>query len=100
MGVGYSASALHLISYLDTQKSPSTPAPAWMGLPGARYYDFAQAGFRSPAAAEIVAWRDRLAAKYRGQLGEALSWDEASDYSRSEDVGVNDDVLLRYVAAM
>jgi hypothetical protein len=58
------------------------------------------ARFRSPAARDIIVWRDRLAIKYRGQLGELLWWDEASDYSKSEEAATSADVLLRYVAAI
>jgi hypothetical protein len=58
------------------------------------------AGFRSPVAGDIIAWRDHLAIRYGSQLGELLSWDEASDYSKSEDVAPGADLLLRYVAAV
>jgi len=54
---------------------------------------------RSPAAADIIAWRDQLAIKYRDQLGEVLTWDETSDFVQSEDIGASADVALHYVAA-
>lgn len=53
-----------------------------------------------PAASDIIRWRDRLAARYRAQLGESLTWDEASEFSLSEDAAVSADVMLRYVAAI
>ncbi len=103
MGVGYQASALHRISFLVIDEAAaytSDPPPSWNlpPIPGARYR-IDPARFRSPAAQDIIVWRDHLAIKYRGQLGELLSWDETSDYSKSEDAATSGDVLLRYVAA-
>lgn len=57
-------------------------------------------GVRSPPAAVIVAWRDRLSDKYAHQLGEQLLWDENSEFDRSEDVAASADVSLRYTAAI
>lgn len=104
MGVGYQASALHRITYLDMEAAgpftseppPGFPAPP---IPNARYA-INPPVLRSPAAAEIIAWRDRLAAKYRGQLDEILTWDEGSDFQTSDDVAVGCDVCVRYVAAI
>jgi hypothetical protein len=103
LGVGYQASALHKIGYLDLDKdAPSTSEPPFLWklppIPDARYAT-EPARVRSPAAADIIAWRDRLAIKYRSQLGEVLSWDETSDFVESEDAATSADVLLRYVAA-
>jgi hypothetical protein len=56
--------------------------------------------FRSPLETDIVIWRDRIAQKYADQLGEILSWDEASGFQQSEDVATSADLLLRYVAAV
>ncbi len=101
MGVVYEASPLHRISFLVVDESaPSTTnPPAWWGLPpipGAKYMT-EPARFRSPAASEIIRWRDRLAVRYRAQLGERLTWDEASEYAVGEDAAVSADVMLRYV---
>ncbi|RBP08638.1 hypothetical protein DFR50_12424 [Roseiarcus fermentans] len=104
LGVGYQASALHLISYLVVDaKAPYTtePPPGWKlpPIPGARYMT-EPARFRSPATEDIIAWRDKLATKYAPQLGELLSWDEPRDFYKSEDAAVSGDLLLRYVAAV
>ncbi|MEI9982925.1 MAG: hypothetical protein WDN69_06730 [Aliidongia sp.] len=104
LGVGYQASALHLISYrFVDEKAPYTTAPpsGWKlpPIPGAKFMT-EPARLRSPAMEDIIAWRDNLAAKYASQLGELLSWDEPSDFRKSEDAAVSGDLLLRYVAAV
>jgi hypothetical protein len=102
MGVGYSASALHHIAYSepDPDSTWRDPPPGFMELfPGAVRNGRATR-FRSPAPVEIVAWRDRVSAKYRTQLGEDLVWDEDDSFTDSEDVATSADVLLRYVAAV
>jgi hypothetical protein len=98
LGVGYQASALHKIAYLVVDEAaPSTSEPpSWWKLPpipGAQYAT-EPARVRSPTAVDVIAWRDQLAIKYRGQLGEVLTWDEASDFVESEDAGTGADVLL------
>jgi hypothetical protein len=50
--------------------------------------------------ADILAWRERIASKYRDQLGEELAWDERSTFEVSEDVATSGDVLFRYAAAV
>ena len=104
MGIGYQASALHRISYLVADEAApfaTEPPPRWKlpPLPGVKYM-LEPVRFRSPAPDDIIMWRDLLAAKYRSQLDEPLSWDETSDYSASEDVAPSADLLFRYVAAM
>jgi len=102
VGVSYQASALHLILYfVIDEKAPHTtePPPGWPRSAGPKYVT-EPASFRSPAAEDIVAWRDKIATKYATQLGELLTWDETSDFQRSEDSAVSGDVLLRYVAAV
>lgn len=76
MGIGYSVSPLHRVIAMDA--SAMTTA--------------------TPEA--IVAWRDRLGAKYRDQLEEALTWDEGSAFQASEDVATHGDVMLHYAAAV
>jgi hypothetical protein len=95
MGVGYQASALHLISYLVP--GPAIDAPPQMAqiFPGVQW--MGPGTFRSPTVAEIVAWRDSLAYKYRGQLGESLAWDETSDFWVAEDIATTEDVAVRYM---
>ncbi len=104
MGVGYQASALHLISYLvvdENAPSITEPPPGWVlpAIPGAKYMT-EPAQLRSPSASDIVAWREKIAAKYASQLDEFLTWDETSDFEKSEDVATSGDLLLRYVAAV
>ena len=103
MGVGYQASALHRIVILVVEENApytlerpkNSPLPP---MPNVRYMRD-PARFRSPDATDIIAWRDRLAIKYRSQFEELLSWDETSAYSQDIEIGVGADVLLRYVAA-
>lgn len=104
MGVGYEASPLHRISILVVDEAaPSTtePPPGWLLPPllGVRYMT-EPPRFRSPAAGDIIRWRDRLAEHRLAELGERLTWDETSDYESSEDAAVSADVMLRYVAAI
>lgn len=104
MGVGYSASPLHRISYLDLASSGFTSPsprdlPPDLGALNARHAT-GPVYLRSPTAAEIIAWRDRLAVKYREQLGEALTWDEQSNFEISEDIAISCEVCLHYVAAI
>ena len=56
--------------------------------------------FRSTPKTDILAWRDRIATKYRSQLGEDFSWNEDSVFEQSEDAATSADMLLRYVAAV
>ena len=104
MGVGYEASPLHRISTLviDENAPYTTEPPAGSPLPlipGARYMT-EPPRFRSPAASDIVRWRDRLADTYLSQLGERLNWDEESAFETGEETAVSADVMLRYVAAI
>jgi len=108
MGVGYSVSALHRITYLDT--SALRPRPwvrgrnpaidAMGGAPLGAAISNAPASFRSPNPQDIRAWRGRVARKYREELGEELTWDEGSRFEASDDVATHDDVMLHYLAAV
>jgi len=79
-------------------RNPSIDA---MGRPpvGAAVSD-APVSFRSPDPKAIRAWRERVASKYREQLGEELTWDEGSPFEVSDDVGTHEDVMLHYLAAV
>ena len=101
MGVGYCASALHLIAYIAADETTATtePPPGIPKLPGARYLRW-PVPLRHTPPVEIVAWRARIAAKYRPQLGELLTWPEDSEFSASEDAATSCDLMLRYVAAI
>ena len=108
MGVGYSVSALHRITYLDTSALRSRPwvkgrnraVDAMDGPPLGAAVSDAPVSFRSPAARDIVAWRQRVARKYSEELADELTWDENSAFTVSEDVGTHDDVMLHYLAAV
>lgn len=100
MGVGYAASALHVIQYLDTGHvgTDGSPPPSWLAaLPGVRWGGTAK--YYSVPARDIIAWRRRIAAKYRSQLGERLTWNENGKWELSADVAVDADTVLRYAAA-
>lgn len=103
MGVGYSASPLHRIAYLEPDPNATeqlAPPPFLKDFPPGTVWDGRPTRFRSPARADIVAWREGISTKYHGQLGEDLSWNEDSDFERSEDVATSADMLFRYVAAV
>jgi hypothetical protein len=104
LGIGYQASALHKIVHLVVDEDApywTEPPPGWKLplFPGVRYMKD-PARFRSSDAADIIAWRDQLAAKYRDQFGELLTWDEGSDVSESAETATGADVSFRYVAAL
>jgi hypothetical protein len=104
LSIGYQTSALCRIIYSvvdETAPFVTEPPTGWKLPPisGAKYM-LEPVRLRSPAPADIIAWRDHLAAKYRSDLDELLSWDETTDYSASEDVASSADMLLRYVAAI
>ncbi len=104
MDVGNQASALHLIAYLvvdDDAPYATEPSRGWNlpPIPSAKLMKD-PARFRSPAAADIVSWRDRLAIRRQSQLGEILTWDETTDFCEAADTAVSGDLLLRYVAAI
>jgi hypothetical protein len=98
MGVGYSASALHRISYLVPGPPIDPPPQTAQIFPGVQWTGAGT--FRSATVAEIVAWRDSLAHKYREQLDETLDWDETNDFWAAEDIGTSEDVAVRYIAAV
>jgi hypothetical protein len=56
--------------------------------------------FRSPTPKDVLAWRERLASKYRVELAERLTWNEGSAFELSDDVGTDQDVMFHYVAAV
>lgn len=102
MGVGYQVSALHDIHYLEPIEGapPDAPPPSWLSLMPNTHWDGRPTRFVSPRQADIVAWRDRMAAKYRTQLGEDLTWDEGSDFSVGAEAATGWDLMLKYVAAV
>ncbi len=99
MGVGYAASALHRILNLVTDERLTEPPPEWAeALPGVKWGGPAKV--RTTPIVDILAWRERMAAKYWSQLDEVLTWDEESDFEAAEDTGTSWDVQLHYLAAL
>ena len=107
MGVGYQVSPLHRLIRLDTAALRGRPVArgenpvidALGNPPGVQMVD-EPVRTRSPTIESIVAWRQRLARKYRDQLDEELTWDERSTYESSEDVATSDDAMLHFAAAV
>jgi hypothetical protein len=106
MGVGYSVSPLHRITYFDTSEMTTRPLVKGSDsiLESVAENLGAKVGegtvrLRSPTMEDILAWRERLATKYRDQLEDELTWDEGSTFESSEDVTTGGDVMFRYVAA-
>jgi hypothetical protein len=108
MGVGYQVSPLHRLIYMDMSAMHERPIvkgedprlDRLAALTGAKTLSTGTGPFYSPAVGTILAWRQRLADKYREQLQGGLTWDEGSDFEDSADVGTSADVWLRYVAAV
>ena len=107
MGVGYCASPLHRITHLDTSAMTSRPAVKGSGSTldsvaeelGGNVGE-GRVRLLSPTVESLLTWRGRLAAKYRDQLEEDLTWDESSTFEVSEDVATSSDVMFHYVAAI
>ena len=108
MDVGYVASPLHRIIYLDTSGSTSAAIPdddsatkSPSDIPGTyKVIRRVPVRLRSPPKADILAWRDRIASRYRDHLGEDLSWNEDSDFEQSEGATTDDNLMLLYIAAI
>lgn len=55
---------------------------------------------KSPTVNDILAWRERIAIKYREQLREGMKWDENSTFEIAEDATSSGDLAFYYVAAV
>ena len=109
MGIGYQVSSLHRLIRMDTAELHGRPAvrgenPLLDAIKGAsdREVQIADGPLRprSPKVESILAWRQRLASKYRDQLDEELTWDEGSTYESSDNVATSGDVMLHFAAAV
>ena len=100
MSVGYSASPLHRISYLEPIESAQAKPPPSSYPIIAGVWDGRPTEIRSPSITDIVRWRDKVGEKYQSQLGEDLLWDEDSAFEQSEDMATSADMFLRYTAAV
>jgi hypothetical protein len=109
MGVGYQVSPLRRLVRLDSARLNTRPAvpgenPMVDLVRDATGSDVQVADgplrTRSPTASSILAWRQRIATKYRDQLDETFTWDEGSTYETSEDVATYGDVMLHFAAAV
>jgi len=107
MGVGYCVSALHRITHLDTSamttrppvKDSNSTLDSVAALTGANVGE-GTVRLRSPTMQDILAWRERLAAKYHDQLEEDLTWDEGTTFEVSDEVATCGDVMFHFVAAV
>ena len=107
MGVGYSASPLHRVRYLDRAALQQrqivrgeSPLLDTLAALGAKTVAEGPLRFRSPTVESILAWRQALASKHNDQLGEELTWDERSTFESSDDVATSGDAMFHYVAAV
>ena len=108
MGIGYTAGALHNISYMDDSQMTIAAEGQKSFLvklleekSGLSVDErVGPLRFRSPSQLDIIAWREGIARKCQDHLGEELSWDEASDFIDSEDIASSADMLFRHVAAV
>jgi hypothetical protein len=109
MGIGYQVSPLHRLIRMGTAELHGRAAargenPLFDAIKDASGRDVQVADgplrTRSPTVDSILAWRHRIASKYRDQLDEELTWDEGNTYESSDDVGTNGDVMLRFAAAV
>lgn len=107
MGVGYSVSPLHRINYLDTSamttrspvKGSNSTLDSIAELTGANVGE-GTVSLHSPTMQDILAWRERLATKYRDQLEEGLTWDEGTKFEVSDEVATSGDAMFHYAAAV
>jgi hypothetical protein len=92
MGVGYQVSALHRLVRLETRELDTRSVergenPVLDAISDASGRDVRVAKgplrTRSPTIDSVVAWRQRIASKYREQLDEELTWNERSAMDRS-----------------
>ena len=109
MGIGYQVSPLHRLIRMDTAELHGRPAvrgenPLIDAIKDASGKEVQIADgplrTRSPTVDSILAWRQRLASKYRDQLDEELTWDEGSTCESSDDVATSGDVMLHFAAAV
>jgi hypothetical protein len=109
MGIGYQVAPLHRLIVMNTAELHTRPAvrgenPLFDVLKDASGRDVHVADgplrMRSPSIESILAWRQRIATKYRDQLDEDLTWDEGSTYESSDDVATSGDVMFHFAAAL
>jgi hypothetical protein len=109
MGIGYQVSPLHRLIRMDTSElhvraavRGENPLLDAITDAGGRDVQVADGPLRtrSPTVESILAWRQRIANKYRDQLDEGLTWDESSTYESSDDVATSGDVMLHFAAAV
>lgn len=102
MGSAYSVGPLHKVSYLEPVPGapPATDRAQILQILPNTTGEIRPMRFRSPRPSEIIAWRDRISAKYRSQLQEDLVWDEEADFNESDHVASSGELMLRYVAAV
>ena len=109
MGIGYQVAPLHRLIVMNTAESHTRAAvrgenPLFDVIKDASGRDVQMADgplrMRSPPIESILAWRQRIASKYRDQLDEDLTWDEGSTYESSDDVATSGDVMLHFAAAL
>lgn len=109
MGIGYQVSPLHRLIRLDTGElhgraavRGENPLLDVIRDASGREVQVADGPLRtrSPTVESILAWRQRIANKYRDQLDEELTWDEGSTYESSDDVTTSGDVMLHFAAAV
>jgi hypothetical protein len=107
MGVGYCVSPLHRITQFAVSAVTTRPPVKGSDSPIDQVAEAmgANVGVEpprlfSPTMEEILAWRQRIATKYRDQLEEQLTWEEDTTFDVSEEVATSGDVMFRYVAAV
>jgi len=90
----YAVTAFHKLNHVGDSVPHDDPDAFGLGVAGVHAMSP-----RPYAVEKIVAWRDRLSADHERDLGEAISWDETSDFSIEADVDHFCDATLGYLAA-
>ena len=106
MGVGYQVSALHLATRFDDVplSKLSVGGSTYVGsLLRERALDRSlgtkSLRMMSPPKRLITEWRSRLEEKYRDQISAGIEWDEDSEFVVSEEVGISDESIFKFIVA-
>lgn len=113
MSIGYNVSPLSSLAYDDSfEMRPSKGAETTRVLekiygrrldvrePVTKDGQRVRTDSPSRQMTDVLAWREQFNKKHVGVLGEPVTWDENSDFMKTEDFSNHGDALLRYTSAV